>query len=107
MSKHTFRLPPCMCPECGTVADMAGALLDDTGIHEGGDIRPELGAFTVCASCAAILRFESGLRMRSVTEEDFEGAPIEFVEAMARIVGLVKRMHKERGTELKNGSRPN
>lgn len=102
-----FTLPPAMCPECGKVADLASGFLVDDDDDLRSDDRPQPGSFTICAGCAAVLRFTENMRMRSATEEDFEGATIEFVSAIARVASIIKQHAVTSGKPLRDVSRPN
>lgn len=80
---QNFKMPPFMCPNCGTKLDGA----TDIGMSGG---RPGKGDFSICLSCATILRFEEGSSLRLAEDSDFDGAPFQFVEALAEMQRMAK-----------------
>jgi hypothetical protein len=54
---RTTRLPPRLCPECGTLLDAASAPKSDA--------RPSPGDWTVCIHCAAALVFDTELKVQA------------------------------------------
>ena len=64
-----FRVPPAECPGCGKVLEVAFCLEDE-------EVRPQLGSLTVCGFCIALLRFEDGGRLASVSFDEFSELPL-------------------------------
>lgn len=60
MTLKDFRMPEAVCPECNEKLDAATET-----IRKGR--KPGPGDFSVCAYCAAVLRFDESLRLRTTT----------------------------------------
>lgn len=97
MDTPEFRIPPGMCPGCG-------AILSAGSLSYGEDIEPMPGAFSVCQHCASILRFQRDLSFRMAEDKDFDGAPMEFMEALAEIVASIKAESRTFGKSTPNPS---
>jgi hypothetical protein len=60
MLDHEHKLPMNLCPACGYAADRA------TGIT--GKEKPEIGDYSVCINCGALLRFGVGFTLEHVKD---------------------------------------
>jgi hypothetical protein len=68
---RTVENRPCLCPQCGAANDRVTDLF--------GDAAPSPGDFTICADCAAILRFSDDMTTRTATARDLNGLSEEFL----------------------------
>ena len=63
MGRKGHRMPEQLCPKCGHLLDAASNLDNPRA-------KPKPEDYTVCIACAAILRFNSMLRLDVPTPED-------------------------------------
>jgi hypothetical protein len=80
-----IQLPPSFCPRCFSLLDAA------TNVT--GKDAPEVGDFTVCIACSALLCFTAGmaLRMASLSE-----IPLQIRAQFAQVMYLAGEVRNER-----------
>ena len=59
MNLHPLRVAACPCPQCFHKLDAVDEIGGDSTVTR----MPEPGDFTICMACAAVLRFDGGLRL--------------------------------------------
>lgn len=83
MIGDTVRLPEDRCPKCGGKLDAA------TGAESGPG--PEAGDLSVCIHCLAMLQFDPNLRLKRLTDDEFEALPEEARTGMLRAQTVMRR----------------
>lgn len=81
----TTKVPESACPECGKELSAA--------TFPSGKTAPSPGDFSVCAYCAAVLRFDDTLHLHATTLAERQAAPERIVE-IVRAVSMTKPAHE-------------
>ena len=79
-------VPLDLCPTCGYAMDRATCVRDETVV-------PKVGHFTICLSCAALLRFDAGMQHVVAGADDIA----ELDDDDIVTIGRARRMIRERG----------
>ncbi len=90
MKATTTGVPPCRCPSCKALLDVATTL---------GPRRPKPNDITVCGFCAVLLVFEEDLSVRLMTPteiEEFRKADPEGYKQLRAFRSVVEQMAARR-----------
>jgi len=66
-----------LCPKCGWRLNASACPTDDR--------RPEGGDFSLCGKCYVVLRFESDLRLKAVSEAELEALDEDILEDLQKV----------------------
>lgn len=77
-------LAPSLCPQCGDKLDAATNMPGETGAPEPSDI-------TGCLNCGAVLTWDTDMRLRKLSSEEFDEIPAEQKKQLIAFL-LVRKM---------------
>lgn len=106
----TTRLPPALCPHCGAFADAATHALGGSGPD---DPAPRPGDFSICITCATILRFGPDLHPRipaaielDIAEAEIPGTRATLERMAALVVAINQTTGRARRRQQRSGREP-
>ncbi len=79
-------LPPDECPVCHGYLDAAGPITN-------AKVQPKPGDYSLCINCGALLRFDPGMRLQVVPDDDLLELPKGDVERLRRVQEMIQALH--------------